>query len=138
METIETVEKLKFYQGRFDMTPFFKDVDVTPGIRPVKIWERVLFTPDINAYLCESQPSIFFEVLDYCAEFSEEVYENNPEVVEAWDEALIESDKQGYYMHRWDIMDRSGNILFDHSFQGEWAKDEQDEAVDWAFGNHLI
>ena len=133
----EVMEKLKFYQGLFDVTAFFKDADVTPGIRPVKIWERVLFTPDVNTYLCEAQPSLCFQVLDYSAEFSPEVHENNPEIVEAWNDALMENDRCVFYMHRSDIIS-SGNITIKHSFQGEWAEEEQDEAVDWAFGNHLI
>jgi len=129
----------KFYQALIDVTDFFKDADFTPGIRPKKVWERVLFTPDVNTYLCESRPSLWFEVLDYSAEFPAKIADAKPEVIEAWDAALVDCDKESYYRHRSDVINSAGKILLKKfSFQGEYENDDCEEAVDDAFANHLV
>jgi hypothetical protein len=117
------------------------------GPLPVRISERVLFTPDVGVHLCEATRSTFVQVLGYDAEFDAGVSE---ELREWWNEQLLEAltGDDDYYVHQHRLVeayDANGPVTFTGyfphlAFQGEYSLDDEGErdALGDAFANHLV
>jgi hypothetical protein len=122
----------RWYQVARDATHEF-EFDSTDGPKPVRVWERSIVSPDIRTFLCEFTPSSYVDVLDYTAEFDEEV---SDEVREEWDMLLNHtSPVEGYYVHYRDVFDEQRRPKWRHVEQGE---DTEEAAREYAQGNHII
>jgi len=130
--------------GVFNLDAF--PADRPAGPLPARVTERVLFTPDVGVHLCEARRSTFVQVLGYDAEFDEDV---SDELREWWDTELLEAltGDDDYYVHHARLVESyavDGPVTFtgffrDLAFQGEYESgDGEREAIDHAFGNHLV
>lgn len=151
----ETVT-VRYWQGRRTVHDTAKgavfNLDAFPkgrpeGPTPVRITERVLFTPDVGVHLCEARRSTYVQVLGYDAEFDADVSE---QLREWWDEQLLEAltGDDDYYVYHSDLVrnyDVNGPVDFTGFFdriapQGEYECTDEGEraALDHAFANHLV
>ena len=117
------------------------------GPLPVRVSERVLFTPDVGVHLCEAPRSTFVQVLGYDAEFDADV---SDELRAWWDEQLLEAltGDDDYYVHHFRVVEAyavDGPVTFTGyfahlAFQGEYSLDDEGErdALGDAFANHLV
>lgn len=129
--------------GVFNLDAFPKDRPAGPI--PARISERVLLTPDEAHYLCSASKSLYVEVLEYNAEFDEDV---SDEVRDWWDDQLHETltGNDDYYVYFSDVVETyspEGPVEFTGFFpklvqQGEYPLTQQLDAVYDAFANHLI
>lgn len=136
MESETEGKEFRWFQVAIDVTwGFNMDVKPPSEIRPIRIWERCLVTPDIGTYLCEGTPSTYFDVLDYSAEFDGEV---DDDVRDAWDNWLMDAEASPYYMGYRQVWNSDGTPT---ERLGRWAAQPEDteaNAREYAQGNHLV
>jgi hypothetical protein len=129
----ENETEYRWFQIARDLTWAFTLPD-TDMPKPARIFERCLVTPDVGTHLCEFAVSSFLHVLDYYAEFDEDV---SDEVREYWDDFLIGcADEPGFYMHYDDVFGRDGNPKF-LRWQAQ-PDDTEEYALEYARGSHLV
>lgn len=145
--------RLRYYQGRIDVTKHCNLFFAGPPY-PIRITERVLFTPDVGVHYCSAQRMTDLEHLDFQAEFEPNV-EVPDEIVEAWDAELNsgEADNEAgpvswhsvvesYEVDGPIVLRGEGSPICEHAYQGEYEETEDDRALDLARedaqGNHLI
>jgi hypothetical protein len=111
---------------------WFESIEDEP-VKPTRVWERSLVTPDVRTFVCQATPSAWVDVLDYYAEFDGDVSE---EVREYWEEQFnYTGPVEGYYVHYYDVFDASGRPKWRYVEQGE---DNEEDAREYAQGNHLV
>lgn len=133
MNACEQEQTFRWFQVTREVTHemWFESTEDEP-VKPARVWERSLVTPDIRTFVCQATPSAWVDVLDYYAEFDVDVSE---EVRESWDTLLNENPHGGYYVHYHDVFDASGRPKWRHVEQGE---DNEEDAREYAQGNHLV
>jgi hypothetical protein len=125
-ERVEIVEAVQWWQGRiasphWDLAALNAKLQARyPGAPAITgITERVLFAPLRGVYLCEGQPSMWQEHLDYDATFEADIEEQWDAVREYVDGLLMDEPNEdgGQYVHTrsvWDV-DRNAPI------EGKWV-----------------
>jgi hypothetical protein len=131
-EQVEVEVVYRWYQVSRDVTHEWTFTD-DERLKPSRVWERSLVSPDIRTFCCEVTPSAWMDVLEYTAEFEDDVAED---VREYWEEQLnYTGPVEGYYVHYRDVFDGQGRPKWRHVEQGE---DTEEAAREYAQGNHLI
>jgi hypothetical protein len=121
----------RWYQIGYDVT---EHIAPQPGrAMPVRVWQRCLVTPDIATYLCAAEQSTYFYTLDYVFQFDDSASEDDREW---WNVESSSWHHDGFYVRRSHVFDAS-----DRPYGEAWAEqgeDTEDDAREWAQGNHLI
>lgn len=131
---METETEVRWYQIARDITWAVEWGEEQTVPRPNRVFERCLVTPDERTYICSATASSYLRVLDYYAEFDEDVSDS---VREHWDTLLLEfRDEPGFYMQYNDVFDGDKVPKFLRVYdQGEGI---EEGAFEYAQGNQHV
>ena len=117
-------------------------VDTPEGPDPIRVWDRVAFTPDMGEYLCSSTRMVAMTLIGRDVEFDSDVSDEHRE---QWNDYFNEEAEDETFYVEWASLvrayEKDGTVLFAPMYekavyQGEFT--DSNEAIDYAFANHLV